>query len=160
MYTIRLAEEKDIPELVRLRLAYLEDDNEAPLPMDKAAAVAQQLPVYFAKHMGEDCFVFVAEAEGHLVSNVILCCMEKPANLSFPSGKSGTVLGVYTEPAFRGQGCATALMTALNEKADALGLDIVKLSASRMGKPVYEKVGFVVSETHFTEMHRTRGTSV
>lgn len=152
-YVIRPAVCMDIPQLIRLRLAYLQEDFEAELPADKAAAVAAQLPDYFTAHIGKDCFPFVAEIpDGTLISCVILCTMEKPANLSFPSGKSGTVLGVYTMPEYRGSGYATKLMSALLQKSQELSLDMIKLSASKMGQPIYQKLGFTVSHTHFTEM--------
>ena len=152
-YRIRPATLNDIPQLIRLRLAYLREDFEAELPTEKAAAVAAQLPNYFSAHIDKDCFPFVAEiSDSTLVSCVILCTMEKPANLSFPSGKTGTVLGVYTMPEYRGIGCASKLMSALLQKSQELSLDIVKLSASKMGLPIYQKLGFTVSHSHFTEM--------
>ena len=153
MYTVRLAKTDDIPAISALRLAYLKDDFGGELPAKHEAEISAQLPAYFAAHLGRDCFAFTAELEnGRLIALAILCVMEKPANLSFPNGKSGTVLSVYTEPAYRGMGCATALMTALLEQAKALHLDIINLSASDMGRPIYEKLGFTLAHSHFTEM--------
>lgn len=152
-YLVRPAVPCDIPQLTALRIAYLQEEfADRDIPQATLDAITQQLPAYFSAHLGGDCFVFVAEQEGVLLSNVILCCMEKPANLRFPSGKSGIVLGVYTKPEFRGIGCATALMTRLLSQAKMLGLDIVQLSASEMGKSIYEKLGFQASHSKFTEM--------
>ena len=68
--------------------------------------------------------------------------------------KDGGVLktGVDILPDHRRQGIASALMQMLLEKAKALRLDTVTLSASEMGRGIYEKLGFTVKESHFTEM--------
>lgn len=153
MIPITTAGPADIPELVRLRLAYF-DEEFGTLPKETTQAICAQLPQYFAAHLNRDCFCFAAKKPGteQLCACAILCCTEKPANPSFPNGKSGYVLGVYTEPAYRGQGCATRMMELLIAEAKRLHLDIVTLSASDMGKPIYEKLGFRRSHSKFTEM--------
>ena len=149
---IRLAVPADIPQLCRLRLAYF-DEEFGTLPEDKIAAIKTHLPVYFSQHLGSGCIAVVAEAEdGQLVSNALLTVIEKPANPFFPCGRSGYVLGVFTDPAYRGQGLATQIMTQILAEAKRLALDTVTLSASDMGKGIYEKLGFTVIHSKFTEM--------
>ena len=46
-------------------------------------------------------------------------------------------------------------MQQLLAEAKRLGLDLVTLSASDMGRPIYEKLGFSVSRSKFTEMEIT-----
>lgn len=149
---IRMAEQADIPELCRLRLAYLTEEFDG-LPADQAAAIASQLPGYFAAHLGDDCLTAAAALpDGTLAANAILMISEKPANPFFPNGRTGYVLGVYTAPEYRGQGLATRIMQMLLEQSEARMLDQVTLSASDMGKGVYEKLGFTVQHSKFTEM--------
>ena len=153
MIYIENASAADIPELVRLRLAYFDEEFGA-LPAQKLTAIRSQLPKYFAAHLNRDCFCYTAKDDctGHACACAILCVTEKPANPRFPCGKTGYVLGVFTEPEFRGQSCATRIMQRLLEDAKRLGLDLVTLSASDMGRPIYEKLGFTVSHSDFTEM--------
>lgn len=149
---IRLAVPADIPQLCKLRLAYF-DEEFGTLPADKTAAIKAHLPAYFTAHLGRDCIAAAAEAEdGTLVSSALLTVIEKPANPFFPCGRSGYVLGVFTEPEYRGQGLATQIMTLILQEAKRLQLDTVTLSASDMGKPIYEKLGFTVKHSKFTEM--------
>ena len=151
-YKIRLAVPADIPQLCKLRLAYF-DEEFGTLPADKTAAISEHLPAYFEAHLGTDCIAAVAEAEdGTLVSNALLTVIEKPANPFFPCGRSGYVLGVFTEPAHRGNGLATQIMEMILAEAKRLKLDTVTLSASDMGKSIYEKLGFTVKRSKFTEM--------
>ena len=151
-YTVRNAEIGDIPELCRLRLAYFEDEFGA-LPQEQLAAISAQLPQYFAAHLDKDCIAAAAALpDGTLAANALLIISEKPANPFFPNGRSGYVLGVYTMPEYRGHGIATRLMQHIQQEAKRLRLDIVTLSASDMGKSIYEKIGFSVRHSKFTEM--------
>lgn len=53
------------------------------------------------------------------------------------------VVNVYTDPAWRGQGIARALMQRLMAWARAQGADRVLLHASDAGRPLYQSLGFV-----------------
>lgn len=151
-FSVRLAERSDIPELVRLRLAYFDEEFGA-LPQAQLDMISAQLPPYFAAHLGADCIAAVAALpDGHLAACALLTVAENPANPSFPNGRSGYVLGVFTEPDCRGRGLATRIMQQILEEAKRLRLDTVRLSASDMGKGIYARLGFAVKESHFTEM--------
>jgi GNAT superfamily N-acetyltransferase len=52
------------------------------------------------------------------------------------------VVNVYTEPEYRGQGIARALMRVLMEWAAGIGADRVVLHASDAGRPLYTSLGF------------------
>ena len=153
MTEVRIAGTADIPALIRLRLEYF-DEEFGRLPDETDARIREQLPLFFAEHLNRDCYGFLAAAEpgGEPCASAILCCSALPPNPRFPEGKKGYVLSVYTEPEHRGKGCATMLMQRLLDEAKRLGLNLVTLSASGMGKPIYEKLGFRVCKSHFTEM--------
>jgi GNAT superfamily N-acetyltransferase len=55
------------------------------------------------------------------------------------------VVNVYTEPELRGQGIARTLMGTLMKWAASHGFDRVVLHASEFGRPLYQSLGFVVS---------------
>jgi GNAT superfamily N-acetyltransferase len=54
-------------------------------------------------------------------------------------------VNVYTEPEWRGKGVARTLMQVLMEWASAQGTDRVVLHASDAGRPLYESLGFTVT---------------
>lgn len=151
-YTLRKAVQTDIPELCRLRMEYLTEDL-GEMSAEMYAQIEAQLHTYFAAHLGKDCVVFTAALpDGTLAANAILYCMEKPANPFFPNGKDGTVLGVYTMPQYRGNGLATGMMRLLIEEGKARGLSRIALSATADGRPIYERLGFTLAQSHYVSM--------
>ena len=149
---VRTADSADIPALVRLRLAYLADEHGIPeSALDPR--IAGQLPRYFAAHLNRDCFAALYEApDGIPSAAALLVIREMPANPSFPTGNAGTVYSVYTAPAFRRQGIASAMIRLLTETAEQQHLDRIRLSATASGRRIYECAGFTVMPPHYTEM--------
>ena len=50
---------------------------------------------------------------------------------------------MYVEPNFRRRGIAQTMLYKLIKKALERGYTIIMLNASEIGKPLYEKMGFV-----------------
>ncbi len=132
----------DIPELVRMRLAYL-IEHHAGLSQEYIDHLEPKLAAYFAAHLNVNITAYIAvDTEPHVVSTTLLHITEKPARPSFMNGKTGTVLNVYTEPDYRRRGISEKLMTMLIDDAHAAGLDYVELTATEDGYPLYKKLGF------------------
>lgn len=139
----------DIPELVKLRIRYLLEDN-GEIDQSVLAEITDNLPGYFQRHLNEDLFVYVCRDWGVIVSCCFLCITEKPSNPSFISGRTGTVMNVYTEPEYRERGLARRLMKMLLDEAVNMKLDFVELKATESGYKMYKSLGFedTVSRYH------------
>ena len=148
---VERARASDTDALVRLRLAYLREDN-GVLSAEDADAVRQGLPGYFRAHLEKDLLVFVAREEGEIVSCAFLLLVEKPMSPAFINGKTGIVLNVYTQPAFRHRGYAKEVMARLIEEARAQGLYVLELKATEEGYPLYRSVGFAEDESKYRPM--------
>ena len=131
----------EIGMLVRARIDYLTEDHGA-LDERDATAIRKQLPGYFAAHLNRDLFCHVIRDGETIVSCAFLLVVEKPMSPSFLNGRTGTVLNVYTQPAYRRRGYARAVMEALLDDARAMGLCVVGLKATDDGYPLYRSVGF------------------
>lgn len=148
---LRQAKAQDVDTLVELRLAYVEADY-GEIDAETEAVLRTQLSEYFPAHLGKDIFGFLCFDGEKAVSMVILYIMDKPAFVTTPSGRTGTLLSVVTLPEYRKRGIAGKLVKMALEKAEKLGAEFVELQATADGEPLYRKIGFKDKESHYTPM--------
>lgn len=150
---VRFALPADIPDLVRLRFDFFDTDPRLTVTGDMKPRIAEQLQLYFERHLNKDFFAALAEADGHIAACSFLSIHEKPANYRFPTGKIAEILNVFTYTEYRFNGYATAVLKLLIDKAQQEDASFIELSATSAGKHVYEKLGFEAAESgHYTEM--------
>lgn len=149
--TVRTAETRDIDTLIKLRLEYL-THHFGRLEPETEQALRRQLKSYFAAHLNHDFLAVMCEDDGKAVSTAYLAISEKPANPRFITGKTATVLNVYTYPEYRKRGCATQVLELLIQQARNMNISYIELSATEAGKPLYKKLGFQVWQQPETEM--------
>ena len=131
----------DIPALTELRLAYLAEDFGA-LADAEAESFRRALPGYFRENLDRRLLGYVAREGGAAVACALLLLVDKPMSPAFPNGRTGTVLNVYTRPAWRRRGCARRLMEMLLADAKERGLCRIELKATAAGAPLYRSLGF------------------
>lgn len=147
---IRKATNKDIEVLIQLRIDYLLADK-GSLSKNEKILIQSQLKAYYPKHINHDFIAILAEINNEVVSTAFLAISEKPANTYFITGKTGTLLNVFTYPDYRRMGLATSVIRAIIDEAKKLGVSSIDLSATEDGKPLYEKLGFT-ERTIYTPM--------
>ncbi len=64
-----------------------------------------------------------------------------------PSGKKAYIMNMYTNPDYRRQGIAYKTLDMLVKVSKERGIDQISLEATEMGRPLYEKYGFVKMES-------------
>ena len=143
------ATKKDIGVLTDLRIAYLNEDL-GVISDENLELMKSTLPSYYTKHLNKDLMVYVERDGEDIVSCAFLLIVEKPMSPSFITGKTGTVLNVYTKPDYRKKGYAKKLITTMLEDAKAEGMSIIELKATEDGYSLYKSVGFedVVAKYH------------
>lgn len=62
-----------------------------------------------------------------------------------PSGYKAYIMNMYTNPEYRRQGIAYKTLDMLIREAKSLGITAISLEATDLGRPLYEKYGFVKS---------------
>lgn len=60
-----------------------------------------------------------------------------------PTGRKAYIMNMYTKPQYRRQGIALKTLDLLVEQAKKRGIHDISLEATNMGRPLYEKYGFV-----------------
>ena len=136
----------DIELLIRLRIDYLIEERGNLYP-DEKEKIQEQLHYYFPKHISDGTFIgVIAESNNEVMCVAYLAISEKPANPSFLTGKTGTLLNVLTYPQYRRQGIAIKVINKILDEAKRYGISHIDLLATNEGKPLYEKIGFHVSK--------------
>ena len=143
------ATKKDIGELTELRISYLQEDLGVISGKD-LELMQVTLPSYYEKHLNKDLIIYVARDEMDIVSCAFLLIVEKPMSPSFITGKTGTVLNVYTKSEYRKRGYAKELITMMLKDAKVEGVSVIELKATEDGYSLYKLVGFedVVAKYH------------
>ena len=145
------ANQNDIDELIRLRLAFITEDA-GSLSSLQEQCIEEQLRDFFNRKLGKELIAFVARDEKCIIAVAYLLLMEMPANARLQNGLYGEVLNVYTLPEFRGKGLCTTLMQHLIEYGKKCGLGCIDLSATENGYPIYAKLGFKEKEQNYKDM--------
>jgi len=132
----------DLDTLVRLRLDFLRDDHPT-LSEEQTTEIETQLRSYFQSHLpAGDCICRMISVNNEFVAVGMLLIDQRPGNLSFVTGMTGTILNVFTYPAHRRKGYSMRIMQSLIDDARQAGISCLSLSATEAGKPLYDKLGF------------------
>ena len=148
---IRKATMEDIDILIKLRIDYLLADV-GNLTEEEENIIRSQLTTYYVKHINHDFIALLAEIDNKVVSTAFLVISEKPANPAFITGKTGTLLNVFTYSEYRRRGIATKVICQIIEEAKKLGVSSIDLYATPDGKPLYKKLGFTEPKSKYTAM--------
>jgi GNAT superfamily N-acetyltransferase len=152
--TIRRATVEDIDELVRLRVAMMSEISShdgAETRAEAGKGLAETNRAYLRETMPSGEFVaYVAESGGAIVATSGLRMYRMAPHSGNLLGIGAYVLNMYTVPAWRGRGLASALLERLVEHARSCGARSVSLRATDAGRPVYERFGFASDPAHMT----------
>lgn len=139
---VEYAKTTDIAALTELRLAYLEEDH-GKLSKDEISIISRDLPNYFARNLNQNLFCYLVREQEEIAACAFLLVVEKPMSPSFLTGRTGTVLNVYTKPSYRHKGYARQIMERLLADAADKNLSVVDLKSTEDGYRLYQSVGFV-----------------
>lgn len=132
---------EDIEQLSELRIAYLTEDT-GNLHEKDLAVIKRDLPEYFKRYLNKNIFCYAARKEKEIAACAFLLVVEKPMSPAFITGKTGTVLNVYTKPESRRHGYARKLMNIMLSDAISMNLSSIELKATDAGYSLYKSLGF------------------
>lgn len=135
----RFADIRDIDLLVRLRLEFLEvnENNE------QYEVIKENCYTYFQDSFKTGlCDVVLAEEDGRIVGTAIVFYYQSVPSVFNVSGKNAYITSMYVKEECRRKGIATIMLQQLIDNAKKKGYSIIMLNASEMGKGLYKKLGF------------------
>lgn len=138
---IRKANRDDIDRLVTGRIDFLQGMQS--FTEDAIKDYEKRTREYMEKHLPNESMVaWLALEEGAIIATAFVCFYDVLPLRNCPSGKIGTIYNVSTHPDYRRRGIATQLLKQLIQDAKERGVGKLYLTATDMGKPLYEKLGF------------------
>ncbi len=141
---IRKAELEDAELLSEIRKLQLIDEGIAP-----DCDIDPELDAFFKKWLvSKDFLQLIAEEDGKLLSTAAVIYYDLPPSYTNKIGVRGYVTNVYTAPEHRRKGLSKMLLTKLFDDAKKRGIKKLWLGASKDGRPLYEKLGFIQQESY------------
>jgi GNAT superfamily N-acetyltransferase len=142
-YSIRPATLADIHHIVQHRAEMFRD-------MGIAAdfdAMAAEMERWLRHAIPSNTYLgWVATRSGAVVAGGGMIVIPWPPGPMTMDPRCGFIFNVYTQPEHRKQGLARRLMDAMHDYCRIEGIQRVVLNASVFGKPLYEAIGYVVTE--------------
>lgn len=145
-FQYKRAEPVDLEELVRIRMIVLRAANKLPEDADMSA-VEQESRAYYkcALETGEH-IAYLAYDNGAFIGAGGVSFYQVMPTWHNPSGRKGYIMNMYTAPEYRRRGVAFHMLDLLVKAAMERGVGQIGLEATQMGRPLYEKYGFVKLE--------------
>ncbi len=142
-YVYRKAELCDLELLVKSRVMVLRAANKLSDDADMSK-VESQSREYYKRALADGSHTAYLVFDGQrLVGTGGMSYYSVMPTCDVPSGKKAYVMKMYTDPGYRRQGIAYRTLDLLVADAKARGVEHITLEATDMGRPLYEKYGFV-----------------
>ena len=134
---------EDIEELVRTRIIVLRAANKLRDDVDMSEVQKESYDYYQrALKSGEHIAYLVQDGDKFIGAGGVSFYQVMPTYHN-PSGKKAYIMNMYTALEYRRQGIAFNTLDLLVKAARETGITQIALEATQMGRPLYEKYGFV-----------------
>ncbi len=136
----------DIDELVRTRMIVLHAANKLSQDVDLFVVENESYAYYKrALETGEHMAYLVYDNRTFIGAGGVSFYQVMPTYYN-TTGKKAYIMNMYTAPEYRRQGIALHTLDLLVKDAKAQGVSHIALEATDMGRPLYERYGFVKME--------------
>lgn len=136
----------DLEILVQTRIEVLRAANKLPTDTDMTE-VEKQSFAYYKKALADQSHIaYLVYDDDKIIGTGGVSFFEVMPTYHNPTGKKAYIMNMYTKPEYRRQGIAYQTLDMLVRDSKALGISAISLEATDMGRPLYEKYGFVKME--------------
>ena len=134
---------EDINTLVETRIEVLRAANKLCADTDMGE-VERQSYLYYQKALSDGSHIayLVFDESGCIGTGGVSFFQVMPTYHN-PSGKKAYIMIMYTNPKYRRKGIAYKTLDMLIKEIKSKGISSISLEATDMGRPLYEKYGFV-----------------
>ena len=141
--TYKKATLDDLELLVKTRIMVLRAANKLSDTVDMSE-VETQSRTYYQKALKDDTHVaYLVFDDEKVVGAGSVSFFGVMPTFHNPTGQKAYIMNMYTNPEYRRQGIAYRTLDLLVKEAKSRGISAISLEATDMGRPLYEKYGFV-----------------
>lgn len=151
---IKRAAPEDLDELVRTRIIVLRAANKLSEDVDMHTVERESYAYYkWALESGAHIAYLVYDNEKFIGAGGVSFYQVMPT-FHNPTGKKAYIMNMYTAPEYRRQGIAFHTLDLLVQEAEKQGVSEITLEATELGRPLYERYGFVKTEDEMVLIQR------
>ncbi len=141
--TYKKATIDDLEILTETRITVLRAANKLSDEVDMSA-VKEESYHYYQDAISNDTHVAYLVFDGNeFVGAGGISFFKVMPTFHNPTGQKAYIMNMYTKPEYRRNGIAYKTLDLLVEEAKRKGITAISLEATDMGRPLYEKYGFV-----------------
>lgn len=134
---------KDLELLTETRVEVLRAANRLADDADMGE-VKKQSYKYYEKALSEGSHIGYLVFDGeHFIGAGGVSFFQVMPTYHNPTGNKAYIMNMYTHPEYRRKGIAYKTLDLLVQAAKERGITAISLEATEMGRPLYEKYGFV-----------------
>ena len=134
---------EDIELLTETRIVVLRAANQLNEDIDMSE-IKEESYQYYKKALAENSHVaYLVFNHNELVGTGGISFFQVMPTFYNPTGNKAYIMNMYTKPEYRRKGIAYKTLDLLVEEAKQRKICVISLEATKMGRPLYEKYGFV-----------------
>ena len=137
---------EDIDELVRTRIIVLRAANKLSDDVDMSVVEEESYAYYRRALESGEHIAYLVYDNGKFIGAGGVSFYQVMPTYHNPTGKKAYIMNMYTAPEYRRQGIAIHTLDLLVKDAKKQGVLQIALEATDMGRPLYERYGFVKME--------------
>lgn len=146
VFEYKKATTEDIDELVRTRMIVLRAANKLSDDVDMSVVEKESYAYYKRALETGEHIAYLVYDKGTFIGAGGVSFYQVMPTYHNPNGKKAYIMNMYTSPDYRRQGIAIHTLNLLVNDAREQGVSQIALEATDMGRPLYEKYGFVKME--------------
>ena len=138
----RFATHADLDKLVQGRLDFIAALG-TPAPVEDLDKIRESIRYFYQTRLGQDIHCYLVEEDGNVAAIGFLQAHVVAYHPGCPTQRFGRITNMLCYPEYRLRGFARQTMNALIGLAKEMDFDYITLDASKMGRHLYESLGFV-----------------
>lgn len=139
----RVATINDLDVLVETRIRVLRAANQLSDAIDLSVVARESRFYYIQSLMDNSHIAYLVYDADKIVGAGGVSFYRVLPTVHNASGEKAYIMNMYTDPEYRRQGIGWEILDYLVDASKAKGISFITLEATKIGKPLYQKYGFV-----------------